>query len=218
MNATLFSLRMLRHLTPFTFAFSILLFCFGNTAVAEPLPSGSYTQTCRDYSVHNRILTATCKPVKGSWQTSNLDTSGCGGSDVINVNGTLRCNAHLQGNFNQSCSAVYIEGNTLHGLCKTFGQNQVRESHLSDFVSCLDPIRNMDGWLDCPKGDGIIWGTYWETCRDVSSHGNTVTATCRMRSGQYHTSTLNLKACPTRTGPENQNGSLGCGYIPSAHK
>ncbi|GJD19177.1 hypothetical protein RIVM261_041330 [Rivularia sp. IAM M-261] len=54
------------------------------------LPPGTYRATCKNISVNNNILTATCRDLRGKYKTSSLDYKGCT-YGIENIDGTLQC-------------------------------------------------------------------------------------------------------------------------------
>ena len=55
--------------------------------MGQYVPSGSYKQTSRDINV---TLSAECKKIDGSWQSSTLDLTNLDNADVVNIDGVLK--------------------------------------------------------------------------------------------------------------------------------
>jgi hypothetical protein len=53
-------------------------------------PRGSYLQSCRNVAAGGGLLRATCQDMRGRWQYSTLNYTGCVG-DIGNNNGQLAC-------------------------------------------------------------------------------------------------------------------------------
>ena len=61
-------------------------------AQAQPLPEGSYLQSCRDVRVEGGALSGVCRTMNGAWMRTALgDVRQCSG-DIGNINGQLTCN------------------------------------------------------------------------------------------------------------------------------
>jgi len=64
----------------------------GGGGGAGQIPSGSFQSTCRNAFMNGFTLTAQCRLTFGSQtRTSSIDTRTCGGRDIYNLNGVLRC-------------------------------------------------------------------------------------------------------------------------------
>ncbi|MES2033339.1 MAG: CVNH domain-containing protein [Pseudomonadota bacterium] len=70
----------------------------GGGGGAGPIPRGSYQSSCRNASMRGTVLSAQCRLTFGS-QTRNtsIDTRTCGGRDIYNLNGVLRCDGRAGG-------------------------------------------------------------------------------------------------------------------------
>jgi hypothetical protein len=147
----------------------------GTTCAAQSRPSGSYQQTCRDIGVNGSGLHATCKDTNGNWQSTQLaDYQNCT-SEIVNDNGTLRCNGgngynngnynngnynnggYQNGNgpagsYNQTCRNIRTRGNTLEADCQTRG-GQWNRTSLRNYQGCGE-ITNDNGTLRCTGGGG----------------------------------------------------------------
>jgi hypothetical protein len=61
-------------------------------AQAQPLPQGSYLQSCRDVRIEGGALSGMCRTMNGAWMRTALgDVRLCSG-DIGNINGQLTCN------------------------------------------------------------------------------------------------------------------------------
>ena len=57
----------------------------------DPIPSGSYQQSCRGANMNGNMLSAQCTGPTGAPIYSTIDTNGCRGRDIANDQGYLRC-------------------------------------------------------------------------------------------------------------------------------
>lgn len=73
-------------------AFALSTIGLALPAQAQPLPQGSYLQSCRDVGIQGGALIGMCRKMDGEWQRAALaDVTGCAG-DIGNMNGQLVCN------------------------------------------------------------------------------------------------------------------------------
>jgi hypothetical protein len=117
-------------------------------------PRGSYRETCRDIEVRGDQLRARCEDVYGGWNTTTLDFDRCVG-DIVNDNGRLQCTRRggrvvPPGNYTQSCSRIYVQGDTLRALCQT-EDNRWVWSQLNEWDDCRGGIWNENGRLRCRR-------------------------------------------------------------------
>jgi hypothetical protein len=59
---------------------------------AQPLPGGSYQQSCSNIGLSGNTLVATCRTMKGRMQRTSLANVGRCVGDIGNNNGQLNCN------------------------------------------------------------------------------------------------------------------------------
>jgi len=132
-------------------------------AEAQMLPRGSYQRTCPEASVYRGRLTAVCRRRDGSFQQSSLaDVRRCVG-DIGNVDGRLRCHYGAGGSmpgrpgrpsslpggsYQQSCSNIGLNGNTLVATCKTM-KGRMQRTSLANVDRCVGDIGNNNGQLNC---------------------------------------------------------------------
>jgi hypothetical protein len=140
---------------------AILLVWLMPPAGAQMLPRGSYQRTCPEASVYRGRLTAVCKRRDGQFQQSALaDIHRCVG-DIANVDGRLRCSYGPSrpnpgppgrplpgGSYQQSCSDVGLNGNTLVATCRT-AKGRTQRSSLANVDRCAGDIGNNNGRLNC---------------------------------------------------------------------
>jgi hypothetical protein len=58
---------------------------------ARPLPSGTWSQSCRDGKMDGEWLSARCKRSNGDWLDSSIDMKKCESNIVCNREGVLTC-------------------------------------------------------------------------------------------------------------------------------
>ncbi|HMF91741.1 MAG TPA: CVNH domain-containing protein [Candidatus Angelobacter sp.] len=117
-------------------------------------PRGSYRETCRDIDVRGDQLRARCEDINGNWVPTSLDFDRCTG-DIVNDNGHLECTRRggriiPPGNYTQSCSRIYVRGDTLRALCQT-EDNRWVWAQLNDWDDCRGGIWNENGQLRCRR-------------------------------------------------------------------
>ena len=200
------------------------------------LPSGGYTQTCRDVRVRYGALRARCQDRTGAWVDTSLDTfSRCNGV-IQNIDGQLRCVTNHErdhdryrdgdrdrdhdgdrdrrnaprGSYSESCREIETRGDLLRAVCQTVNGNWV-ESRINDYDRCIGDIVNDDGRLECTRRGGrlVPAGSYSQSCRNVYVRGDNLRAMCQSRDGRWGWSELrDWDYC--RRGIVNDNGNLRC--------
>jgi hypothetical protein len=223
----------MRYLTTFGMvALIIALWSHATPCAAQEVPSGSYRQTCRDIGMNGSTLYASCQDSNGGWQSAQLpDYQRCT-SEIVNINGGLRCNMGADngqsgygrervpgGGYTQTCQEVRTSGSTLEANCQT-RTGQWNRTTLQNFNQCTGEIENDDGRLVCSKAgynpggyrqpDGAPHGSYAQTCQKISTRGGTLKAKCQSSNGRWHSTSLpNFDRC--HAGIVNDNGNLRCG-------
>jgi hypothetical protein len=201
------------------------------------VPSGDYSETCRDIRIRFNTLYARCQTRDGDWVRTSLDGfTRCTGN-IANVDGQLRCpmgeyrdaddrgrdwdrdrdrdrdrdgGYGPRGSYRQSCRDIEVHGDTLRARCET-EEGQWRETTLNDIDRCVGEIVNDDGRLECtrPGGRTVPTGNYMESCQRVHVDGDTLRAWCPNREGRWIWSQLNdWDDC--RGGIWNDDGRLRC--------
>ncbi len=117
------------------------------------LPSGTYTESCRDMRVdRDRLrLEAECKRRDGRWRDTRLDLRECD-RGILNVDGWLTCPRQQTvrlpaGSYRESCRDFSVENRRLEARCRK-KNGEWRDTEI-DFSRCKNPIRNDDGRLVC---------------------------------------------------------------------
>jgi len=183
-------------------------------AVAIDNPPGSYQQSCKNISVHGDDLRARCKDNYGNYRDTVLDHADRCWGDISNNNGNLVCNNQgsgygggPRGSFTQTCRDISVRWNVLRARCQN-RDGQWVETSLDQYSRCKSEITNEDGQLRCgyagrgwgrdhdrdgdDRGRGYApRGSYAQTCRDIRTHGNNLSAICQNVNSQWIGSTLN---------------------------
>jgi hypothetical protein len=117
------------------------------------LPSGTYTESCRDMRVdHDRHhLEAECRRRDGRWRYAHLDLRECD-RNIVNDDGYLVCRRQEVrqlpgGTYRDSCRDFAVDGRRLEARCRR-RNGDWRDTEI-DFSRCKSPIRNDDGRLTC---------------------------------------------------------------------
>jgi hypothetical protein len=102
-------------------------------------------------------LYANCEASNGHYfETSLDDYDRCVGG-IVNDEGHLQCTrpggrSVPPGTYTESCSRIYVYGDTLRALCQT-DDGRVVWSQLNDWDDCRGGIRNENGRLRCRRDD-----------------------------------------------------------------
>ncbi len=134
--------------------------CYGNLAnvdgrlvctdLGEPVPGGSWQESCARWRVRWDTLYAECKNKHGEWVRSRIRYKECGGR-IMNDNGRLACAGDPRpvpgGSWRQSCRRWHRDGNTLRAECKNSRGHWIF-STLS-LRGCRGEPANCDGRLTC---------------------------------------------------------------------
>ena len=97
----------------------------GRPEYRGPLPSGSYTESCRGMSVdrdHQR-LEAECQRRDGRWHATRIDLRECD-RGIVNNDGWLQCQLQQQtlrlpaGSYRDSCRDFSVQKNHLGARCR----------------------------------------------------------------------------------------------------
>ena len=117
------------------------------------LPSGSYTESCRDMRVdHDRHrLEAECQRRDGRWRSAHLDLRDCD-RGIVNNDGRLESRQQeavrlLPGSYRESCRDFSVDSRRLEARCRR-RNGEWRDTEI-DLTRCKTPIRNDDGRLIC---------------------------------------------------------------------
>jgi hypothetical protein len=119
-----------------------------------PLPSGSYTESCREMFVDRdrHRLEAECQRRDGRWHPTYIDLRDCD-RGIVNNDGWLQCRRQTEvvrlpaGSYRDSCRDFSVEKNRLGARCRR-KNGDWRDTEL-DLSRCKAPIRNDDGRLVC---------------------------------------------------------------------
>jgi hypothetical protein len=116
-----------------------------------PLPSGSYTESCREMRVDRHQLEAECRQRDGRWRSTQLDLRECD-RGILNQDGRLACPQQElvrlpAGSYRETCRDFAVDKNRLGARCRR-RNGDWRDTEI-DLRACKAPIRNDDGRLVC---------------------------------------------------------------------
>jgi hypothetical protein len=147
------------------------------------LPTGSFTQSCRDIRVRFNVLSARCQNRDGQWLDTSLEAAYRCEGQIANVDGHLRCansrgddndrdrdqnrdrdrdqnrdrdgdrNYGPRGSYSQTCRDIEIQGDSLRAVCQNMGGGWA-ETALRDYGRCVGDIVNDNGRLECTRPGG----------------------------------------------------------------
>lgn len=204
---------------------------FAGPAMAQPVPSGSYQNTCDNESVSGDTLRARCETADGDSIFSRLDNFNDCVGDISNDDGRLTCArddndgddeygdrrdedrgvATPGGSYQQTCRNERVERADLIADCAD-RNGRWRHSELSNYRFCRGDIANSNGVLTCDRDGGddytVPTGSWRATCRDEQVSGSVLSAECRDRAGRWVETSIDLRRC--RQGVMNSNGRLVC--------
>lgn len=136
------------------------------------------------------------------------------------------------GAYAQTCRDIRVSGNTLQATCQQRNSDNWTRTSLQNFNDCTSGIENIDGRLECTKGNydqnngrdyrrdggpegrdhdrnGVPNGAYAQNCRDIRINGSTLLATCQKNNGGWRQASLAyFNRCSSDI--ENHNGKLVC--------
>jgi hypothetical protein len=167
-------------------------------AYAVPIddPPGTYQQSCNNISVRGDDLRARCKDNYGHYHDTVLDHADRCWGDISNNNGNLVClqRGGPSGSFTQSCRDISVRWGVMRARCQTRDGRWV-DTSLDQYSRCNGEITNEDGELRCggrgfdhdrDRGRGYAPpGSYSQTCRDIRTRGDDLTAVCMTANRQW---------------------------------
>lgn len=104
---------------------------------------------------------------------------------VLALGASASLAADPPGSYQKTCTNISVSGTTLNATCKTFSQQPMQTS-LPYYASCVGDIGNINGTLACAGPNG----SYALTCEDAVVKGNTLSARCKKKNGQFVDSSL----------------------------
>jgi len=188
----------------------LLALLAGRDALADPLPAGTYQETCRNNIASGGALTAECKNRGGDWRGTRLDNYRQCVGGIENHDGNLRCNrgqAPPGGTYAATCRDIWVEGNTLHAACQN-RDGDWRDTVLANFQDCRGAISNQAGVLRCDRGGVVPAGPYQASCRDFWMEGSGLHASCKDIHGAWHDASVDTNGCARPIA--NIDGALSC--------
>lgn len=180
----------------------VMIILWRPSAMAQDYPSGTYQQSCKNISVRGDDLRARCKDNYGRYHDTVLDHADRCWGDISNNNGNLTCNqgGGANGSFTQTCRDISVRWGQLRARCQTRDGRWV-DTSLDQYARCNSDISNENGQLRCGAGYGrdrdhdgdrrdAPRGSYAQSCRDIRTRGDDLTAVCQTMNGQWVSSTL----------------------------
>ena len=162
------------------------------SAAAQQVPPGSYQQTCREIGMNGNNLFATCQDTGGNWRSTQLPEVQSCSSQIVNDNGSLRCER---------------SGNWRGDRGGDFDRDH-------DNGHYPNPSRQ-DSDDRGPYVNGQYTGQYGgpdytASCHDIRNNGARIDARCQKRDGGWRSTTLkNADQCGGQV--INDDGRLRCG-------
>jgi CVNH domain len=130
------------------------------------MPRGSFVQSCRDVRVRWNVLLARCQARDGRWVDASLEQYSRCNNEISNEDGQLRCGREF-----------------VRDRDRDWDRDRDRDR---------DRDHDRDRDRDHDRGRGYEpGGSYAQTCREVRTRGNDLTAVCQNMNGQWVGSTLN---------------------------
>jgi hypothetical protein len=127
---------------------------YGGNYGRYQMPTGSWSQSCRDARIVRDDLYAECRQRDGDWIRTSIDLDDCRGRGIVNDNGRLRCGdggpryTMPRGSWVQSCRNADIRGDDLYAQCR--GRDGRWHNTRLDLDRCPGRgLRNDNGELRC---------------------------------------------------------------------
>lgn len=162
------------------FAAAFLVLSAGS-ALAQPEPDGSFTDSCQNVQVRNGDLRAQCRTANGGWNWTTLDDYERCDGDIANLNGELVCREGANdddtgpgrppgpppsppqggwnsggnlpnGSYRQTCRNIEVDRDDLDAECQD-RNGRYRDTQLDDYRRCRGDIANDNGTLRCNRAD-----------------------------------------------------------------
>ena len=182
------------------------------TLQCKPFPDGPWLSSCSNETFSKNLLCANCSSVVTEVPfQSCLNSSGCGGKEIINFNGALQCTDFPDGPWRDSCIPQTLEKGTLCAMCNN-SVTDVLERSCIDTSTCsyFDSIYNFNGKLLCSALPGGDWR---KSCFFNSITESVLCATCIVNSTQKSTC-INYNFCSPDSIFADLSASLQCREYP----
>src|SRR5947209_3021432 len=125
------------------------------------LPAGSYSQSCRDVRMRWNVLWARCQARDGQWLETSLPQFSQCRNGISNQDGQLRCGEYA----------------------RDWNRDRDRDW---DRDRDRDRDRDHDHDGDYDRGRGYaLRGSYAQSCRDIRTRGDDLSAVCQTINGQW---------------------------------
>ena len=133
-----------------SFALFALTFAFLQSASAQTVPSGPYTDSCQNIEMKGSTLRAKCQAADGKWNLAELRNAKSCADGVINMNGVLSCQTGIipPGSYLSTCTDFNLHGTTLLASCRNEKGSDVT-AELRNANQCTGDIANKNGSLKC---------------------------------------------------------------------
>jgi hypothetical protein len=127
------------------------LACAHTEHAAPTVPTGSYTETCKNAQMKGSTLHAVCRSADGHEAPASLRNADRCSDGVINLNGILSCDVSdvlPPGSYISTCRDVRMKGATLYAACDD-GKDHWVNAELHEAHKCTGDIVNQNGALRC---------------------------------------------------------------------
>jgi len=144
------------------------------------LPSGSWSDSCRNGVRRGSLMYAQCRTMRGDWRDASLDLGGCPNGPVGNNDGRLFCEGSgnvgglPDGSWRDSCRNGSVRYGTLHAECRTLSGSWNRSYLVLQTCPRNGPVGNDNGRLFC---EGAMSRARITLFQDFSLGGRAVTLT-----------------------------------------
>jgi hypothetical protein len=185
------------------------------------VPAGSWQTTCRNGRMVGSVFHAECTNWAGQiYRLSSLNIANCPSRLVGNNNGILFCEGggggpvgNLPGgSWRSSCRDGRMVGYQVYASC-TDDRSNYRSTEYNMHNCPGWALGNRNGILFCEAGNNLVGrlpgGSWQNSCRGASMAGRIFSAQCTQDNGNYRSSSIDMRSCPSRL-VGNRNGQLFC--------
>lgn len=204
-------------------------------AKGQPLPEGSYLESCRNLYIEGNTLYGECQDSRSKWKKTWISGYDYCAGDIFNNNGVLDCRGGRKpaaapakpatgglpdGPWTKTCRDPALDGTILRANCQD-SRGTWRPTWI-DLRQCSSRyIGNDDGLLVCLAApapaapalktgyDTLPRGSWTDTCRSGAVKNGQMRAECYTADGRWLVSDLDLKSC-RRNAVGNAGGRLTC--------
>ncbi|MEQ1755267.1 MAG: CVNH domain-containing protein [Micropepsaceae bacterium] len=166
----------------------------------QPLPAGSYQQSCRSMGVERGTLSGECKTTNGDWRTTSLGLRSCPqGADIGNDNGVLKCVSALPPAPPPPQAPVVLPPPPAPSLPPPS-------------APLPTPAPPQQGDRQPPAG------SYQQSCQNLTVERGTLKGQCKDAAGALKDTSIGLRDCRGAPDITNENGVLACVAPPRADR